>query len=438
MRIWRAETLWLMLVAVLLVLAVWWFPGSASLKTDSYSVSYSGKKALYQSLRRLDTDVSRSAENLIPRPGYNDRLLVLGPARTPSSEEWDALYFEVLKGASLLYAAAARDPYAESDRFGARVVPMWEDESMDPADDEQTDDAGDESGESEADRRDSADGSGDDTTTSSASDDADDDDDDKAPTFFREEFVVKTNLVEGAVKWTTRARIELDDEEWDVLVSANSQPQVVRRQIGRGTIVMVATDDVFSNQALTDPRQALLAYRLIEAAPAPAAGRTWLDESLNRSGVPKVLGILFDPALRPMTLQLILLAVLFGWSGSRRFGPAEPPATPARRSIVEHAEAVGVLYYRAGAGAHAVRSQMEYLKQEMRRLYGRMFHADSAAALSQQAGLEEADVRQLLTQASVPPDGKLSNAAAGRLLRRLTDLSARVRSESGPGRRLER
>ena len=431
MRIWRAETLWLMLVAVLLVLAVWWFPGSASLNTDTYSVSHSGKKALYQSLRRLDTDVSRSSEDLIPRPGYGDRLLVLGPARTPSSEEWDALYFEVRDGAALLYAAAARDPYLEADRFGARVVPMWDDESMD--DDEQADDAGDESGESEADRQDSADGSGDQTTTGDSSDDADDDD--QAPSFFREEFVVETKLVEGPVEWTTRARIELDDEEWDVLVSANSQPQVVRRQFGRGTIVMVATDDVFSNQALTDPRKALLAYRIIEAA--PAAGRTWFDESLNSSGVPKVLGILFDPAFRPMTLQLILLAVLFGWSGSRRFGPAESPATPARRSIVEHAEAVGVLYYRAGAGAHAVRSQMEYLKQEMRRLYGRMFHADSAAALAQQAGLEEADVRQLLTQASVPPDGELSNAAAGRLLRRLTDLSARVRSESGPGPRHE-
>ena len=31
------------------------------------------------------------------------------------------------------------------------------------------------------------------------------------PSFFREEFVAETNLVEDPVKWTTRARIELDE-----------------------------------------------------------------------------------------------------------------------------------------------------------------------------------------------------------------------------------
>ena len=103
MRIRRAEFLWLALICVLLVMAVWWFPGSGTVNSDSYSVSHSGKKALYQTLRRLEPDVSRSLENLIPRPGFRDRLLILGPARSPSADEWNELYFAVRRGATLVF-----------------------------------------------------------------------------------------------------------------------------------------------------------------------------------------------------------------------------------------------------------------------------------------------------------------------------------------------
>ena len=207
-------------------------------------------------------------------------------------------------------------------------------------------------------------------------------------------------------------------------------------RLGAGTVVLVATDEIFSNKSLTEPDRALLAYRIIEQA--PPVGSTWVDESLNSSGVPKVLGILFDPAFRPVTLQLILIVVLFGWSGSRRFGPVEPPTAPRRRSIVEHAEALGILYYRAGAGAHAVRAQLDFLKHELRRLFATAFRAENVDALARRAGLEEREVRTLLRDAEVEPNTRIPNAEASRLLQRLADLSARVRVNSSrtPARRV--
>ena len=432
MRIWRAEFLWLALVAILMVMAVWWFPGTSSLKTDSYSVSFSGKKALYQTLRRLERDVSRSLENLVPRPGFGDRLLILGPARSPSAEEWDMLYREVLDGGSLVFVASARDPYLEADVFGARVVPFW-DKSATEIDDELFSDGARSKSDESVDSDSAGDGDrliSNDDDGESKTDQSEDGDGSKNKSLFSlKKLSAETDLVEGHVDWKTQARIDLDASDWEVLVAADSKPQVVRRQVGAGTVVLVASDDIFSNQALTEPNRALLAYRIIKSA--PSMGQTWFDESLNSSGVPKVLGILFDPAFRPMTLQLVLIAVLFGWSASRRFGPADPPTTPRRRSIVEHAEAVGILYFRAGAGAHAVRSQVEFLKHELRRLYGTTFRVENADALSRQAGLDEGKINDLLHQENISSVARLSNPAAGRLLRGLAELFSRIRADSG-------
>ena len=124
MRNYRVELFWVTLVLLVLVLAVWWFPGSGSTTSDSYSVAYGGKKVLFQSLRRLDGNVSRSTSELIPRPGVRDRILMLGPARYPSADEWDALAVEVKQGATLIFAASSGDAFVEIPQFGAKIVSL--------------------------------------------------------------------------------------------------------------------------------------------------------------------------------------------------------------------------------------------------------------------------------------------------------------------------
>src|SRR5262245_40577220 len=100
MRLWRAEVIWLVLVLAVLF-ALWWLPGASSINSDSYSVAFPGKKVLYQTLQRLDEDVRRSTDKLVPQPGFSDRILVLGPARYPTPEEWTTLFQEVAKGGTL-------------------------------------------------------------------------------------------------------------------------------------------------------------------------------------------------------------------------------------------------------------------------------------------------------------------------------------------------
>jgi len=426
----RPELIWLPLAALVLVLTIWWIPGASSVDTDSWSVAFGGKKVLYQSLRRLESDVSRSIDELIPQNSYADRILFLGPARYPSDEEWEQIHSAVMLGNSVVFAASRRDPYVDAKPFGVRVtspLPMLTEDADEGEDEGDDADEGDGEGTDEA--QDNADAAG-----NAENDDEDEtadgpaDDSAGLSKMFAPETIADTDLIEGNVHWRSSGDIEMDADDWDVLLSAESEPQIVRRRFGRGWFVLVASDDVFNNGSMVKPERALLAYRIIESAPTD--GSTWFDETLNSSGVPKVLGILFDPLFRPVTLQLALIVILFGWLGSRRFGPIKQVTESRRRSIVEHAEAVGILYCRAGAGAHAVACQHEFLKQELRTLYGTTFRVDDAAAVARQAQSDENDVQQLFDNIRKSSQVEIDTASAGRLLRRLTQLISAIRSES--------
>lgn len=418
MRSRRIELLWLVLTAFLLLLSTWWLPGSGNLNTDSYSVSFSGRKVLFQTVSRLEGNVFRSHDQLVPRSDFSDRQLILGPARYPSAEEWDQLYSAVLNGSTVIFAASANDAHLDTGPFRARVT---SDFGMLDSDDEDSED--EENADPDAD--------------SSASDDATDaeeaeDTDNPEPIdfFSFRGSPAETELVEGIVNWKSSGEIETDTDDWDVLLTVDKTPQIVRRKFGLGTFVLVASDEIFSNGALLKPDRAVLACRILEAG-GDTFDATWFDETLNDSGAPKVLGIIFAAEFRPITLQLLLILVLFGWMGCRRFGPVEQTRRARRRSIVEHAEAVGILYHGASAGSHAVKSLREFLRQELRRLCGPGFRVDDPAAVARQAQTDEADVRELFeTVDGIEAFGVTVNRSkASKLLRQLSTLITRVRKE---------
>jgi hypothetical protein len=78
-----------------------------------------------------------------------------------------------------------------------------------------------------------------------------------------------------------------------------------------------------------------------------------------------VVGVLLEGPLRLPTLQLLIVALLFGWMVSRRFGPLVRKGRSARRSLVEHAEALGSLHYKVQTGASLLSSYLEYFSREL-------------------------------------------------------------------------
>jgi hypothetical protein len=286
-------------------------------KTDSFAVSRGGKKVFFDLASRLLPDVRRSSGALIPDDAEADVLVLLGPARYPDRSQWQTLHGWISEGRALIFAAKWEDPAVNLEPFGIEVVPAHA-----AADDEEEDDAPAE-----------------------------------------EPAGLESELAEEPFEWRSDGAVRYTDPNARVLVWVGGVPQVVWQPVGSGVIVVAASDFVFSNLSLIEPANAVAAFRILEQG-APA-GPVYFDEAMNEAGAPEVVGILFDDPLRLPTLQLLLVTLLFAWMASRRFGPLARTAREERRSLVEHAEALGSLHYKVKTGAALLGSYLEYFLREL-------------------------------------------------------------------------
>ena len=202
-----------------------------------------------------------------------------------------------------------------------------------------------------------------------------------------------------------------------------------------GTTVLVAGDVIFTNRSLAWGDNAALAFRLLERA---ADGRTRLviDESLNLTGTPKTVALLLDPELRPLTLHLCLLGVLWGWWRGRGFGPPLPDPDPPRRTLTDHTDAAGDLAWRTGDGAGVVGWYRRAVASDLRIPADPEARRVRAAALARAAGREPGEVEALFARLSAidavsEPNGKptLGRRPAAALIREL----AAFRAAAGGG-----
>jgi len=393
-RNWRIEWAWLIAVLLMILLGFSWLPGRARDKLDSYSPTPRGKSAFYALVQRYVKDTSRHERQLIPAGDTRRTLVLLGPARYPKDREWKRLHAWVKKGNIVVFAARLRDPLVELTGFGLSIVlaqtpgERFERKLKDIRS-------------AKKDKDDSFGG-------------VDDPDDVKKKKGVgashkiklrrkKLELKIKTPLVTGDIRWFSTGRVKISP--WAVprvrvLISSDGGEQAVVATVGKGRIVVVASDEIFTNQShLFGDDHPVLAYRLLEQR--GSGSPVVFDEYLNVTGTPKVFGLLFESMLRPITLQLLLVAALFGWWGSRRFGPPQPPSNPPRRSIVEHAEALGNLHYRAGTGARSVAAYLEYWRAEMHLRGGASSQKVQLAAIARRAGRTPEEVVELLRIAAV-------------------------------------
>lgn len=296
-------------------------------KTDSFGSDRSGKKVFHDLAAKLLASVSRSSTSLVPEDPDADVIVLLGPARYPDRAQWQTLHDWVSGGRALLFAAKWEDPAVSLDPFGIEIVPAFERE---------TDSAAEPASEGGA------------TETGPP---------------------LETDLVEGKVDWRSGGHIRFTDPKGVIVASLGGWPQVIWQPVGDGVIVVAASDFIFSNLSMVEPENAVLAVRILEQTSPD--GPVYFDEGLNQAGAPKVVGVLLDGPLRLPTLQLLVVTLLFGWMVSRRFGPLHRPGQAERRSLVEHAEALGSLHYKVGTGASLLGSYMEYFGRDLGLAYRR-------------------------------------------------------------------
>jgi len=292
-------------------------------KTDSFGSDRSGKKVFFDLASRLLPGVSRSSGSLVPEDPEADVLVLLGPARYPDRAQWQTLHDWVSEGRALVFAAKWQDPAVDLEPFGIEIVPAPEE--------------GDEGGEEAPDPG-------------------------KEP----EAPEIETDLVDlegGHVDWRSFGQIRYTDPKGTIVVSSGGYPQVIWQPVGEGIIIVAASDFIFSNLSVIEPANAVLAFRILEHG--TPAGPVYFDEGLNQAGAPKVVGVLLEGPLRLPTIQLLIVTLLFGWMVSRRFGPLVRKGRPERRSLVEHAEALGSLHYKVQTGASLLGSYLEYFGRDL-------------------------------------------------------------------------
>lgn len=348
---WHWEWLALAVLVAVLVLHVW-FPRIASeALNDTYSVEVGGRKAFYRLAERRLLNVERNQRPLpvlLTKLHTSATLCFLGPARYPEPQEWPAILDWVSRGGTLLFATRWDAPELSIDTLNLKVEPTLKVSILDTLrksrekkkrkgkDSSQPDDASemdamfDKSGEAPP---------------------------SKSP---------ETTLADSsAVAWKSRGKIVVaNSASVDVLLSDENGPQAVLAAYGGGQVVLISSDYIFSNESLAerDKQNGVLAFRLLESA--AQSDFVVFDESLNATGTPKVVGLILDAALRPITLQVLVVFVLFAWRGNRRFGGLLPRVELSRHNIADHTNALGNLYYKVGDPVAVLRAYLEQLRIE--------------------------------------------------------------------------
>ena len=384
------SALWLLALGAALALHLW-FPHLDAGVNDTYNVDAGGRNALYQFAERRALSARRNHESLITRLDNLDRrttLCLLGPARYPTPREWEALLDWVQSGGRLLLAARWEEPALIVPRLSLRVTADHPDgkgsfglkpDRPEPA-------KSDPAPERSAPTRETppAEGEPQPATSNSA-------------TAAKPVPNWTSLLPDSNFTWKTAGAVDAPGAE--VLVKTGGRPQAARVRYGAGSIVLLASDYIFSNAALfeRDRRNGVLAVKLLEAA--GNGDELLFDESLNATGTPRVVGVLLDPALRPTTVQLIVLLVIFGWRGNRRFGGILPKAAPARHDVADHTNSLGNLYYKAHHSQGVLREYLDQLRTDLRLRYVKGHEKRVLAPFAQKAGLSVEEIERLFTDA---------------------------------------
>ncbi|QDU07213.1 DUF4350 domain-containing protein [Gimesia aquarii] len=394
--------IWLLFLCTLLSLHFWFPEFGTGAMDDTYSSSGSGKKAFFL---LLEYETNYTERNRVPLSmlnqslDYNDTLCILGPARYPSPLEWSILLDWVNEGGRLIISASDKHPELEIDPLEISVSYLDETERENiPLDNI----------EKQKNKESRITFSFDDKHSLLAG---------KATTVFPDA---------KSIIWETNAQV--NSKSGQTLISLGETKQAVRLKHGFGDIVVAASSDIFSNQSMIDGGS-VAAFRLIESA--GMLDYVVVDESLNASGTSKVVALLINPTFRPLTIQILIALLLYGWWHSIRFGPFLSSHILARHNIVSHTDNVGNLHFKNG-NAHAL--FRAYVKQLFTELHLRHFRGEEHRVIDPIARRLKQDpekVKALLMKAA-----KLSNSKSitrhqmGSLIRKLS----KIRRAAQPGR----
>lgn len=393
---------WIRLILLLAILSThFWFPDLGDdTSQGTESTSAQGKKALYLALERANFEAIRSQLKLDAVEDQIDTsstFCLLGSARYPTEEEWNSLLSWVSQGGTIVIAASPNNTDdLEIPQLSARLVKA-------------TDDSSDDERSKQLNRK------------TNIPDNEDQKEADKAAP-------IKTTLInKGDVYWRETDLTIKAKANAKTLITQNGTDQAAAIRFGRGQVVIVASDFVFTNEGLLWSGNQQLAYKLVTTSGRPGSWPIYFDETLNGTETPQVVGLMLSPQMQGLTIQIFMGVLLFSWWNSRRFGSFEAPTDVDRHNIVDHTNALGVHYYRAGFFQEILTSYLNGLKRELHWQSKTVKDTSRLASLAARLGISDDELRATMTRAEkLSLAAKLDRATAADTIRELAAIRSKL------------
>ncbi|MBX3230872.1 MAG: hypothetical protein KIT84_01535 [Labilithrix sp.] len=206
-----------------------------------------------------------------------------------------------------------------------------------------------------------------------------------------------------------------------------------KRRLGRGLVLGVANDDLWTNVGVMPTRNAAALVTLIRSVShdlrRPLGGVTLSDLRVARAedGIPppsNPFAALLAAGLGKGAWHALAAAVLlFLCYGIRHARPRAAPTKP-RRSFTEHVEATGAFYARARARTHALAQYGRFMELRLRELAPR--GTDPTAFLAQRSGASPERAAELYTRALAAKPDELPKGDELELLGELRTMMAKA------------
>ncbi len=133
---------------------------------------------------------------------------------------------------------------------------------------------------------------------------------------------------------------------------------------GKGRVLGVASDELFTNVGLSRRDNAAVAALLLSNAGCPALKVAHAEDGVSSPSTP--IGALLRAGLGlGLVHALIATILLFVAAGVRMMRP-KPASPPPRRAFAEHVDAVGGLYARTHSAPHALAAYARFADERLR------------------------------------------------------------------------